>query len=139
MGVNCLVVGHYDQSLEDLAARVMPTADVSGGYTEVRTNCIVADGVHLSYSDAFKQLSGGSSGMNVSFNPFDAPHSGAIYLVNRLRQVGVDAAALHYVSPDRHELTRALEAASPEVVVLTTTFYVHETPVTDLIDHVRRV
>jgi p-methyltransferase len=134
---DCLVVGHYDQSLEDLAARVLAGREASGGYCEVRTNCIVADGLHLSYAEVFNRLCERAWGIMPGFNPFHAPHAGVIYLVNRLRRVGVRAEPLHYVSAERLELTRSLRELQPKVVVITTTFYVQSEPVVELIDHIK--
>lgn len=138
MSADCLVIGHFDQSVDDLAARVMPGKDASGGYCEVRTNCVVADGVHLSYADVFNRLCEDTWDLATGFSPFRAPHAGVIYLVNRLLGAGIDAQALHYVSADKIDLTDALRRLEPRVVVLTTTFYVQNEPLVELIEHVRR-
>src|ERR671920_322032 len=120
MTADCLVIGHYDQPVEELAARALPSQGVSGGYCEVRTNSVLADGEHLSYSDLFNRLSLASAGLETAFSPFSAPHAGVLYLVNRLRGAGFDAQGLHYVSASKRELTQALRSAQPRVVAITT-------------------
>jgi radical SAM PhpK family P-methyltransferase len=133
----CLIVGHFDQSVDDLAKSLLPSSEVSGGYSVIRTNCVVADGLHLSYPDVFRRLSGLSQGAVTTLNPFEAPHAGVIYLVNRLRSAGLDADGLHYVSSTMAELTTALEAVNPRLVVLTTTFYVQDAPLCALVANIR--
>ena len=122
MAIDCLIVGHFDTPIQDLASRVRQMEAASGAYSEIRTNCVYADGLHMSYSDLFNRLSADAFGLDVRLSPFDAPNSGAIYLANRVATHELDCAFLNYVSSDKAELTAALEEHEPAVVALTTTF-----------------
>jgi p-methyltransferase len=135
--IDCLVVGHFDSPLEELAARLRPSKNYSGGFSEIRTNSVAVGGKQLSYSEIFGELSRASWGLDVGLNPFRAGHSGAIFLVNRLRRAGFAAETVNFVSSDGHELVRAIDELNPRVVAITTTFYVEPSPIERLIGFIR--
>jgi radical SAM PhpK family P-methyltransferase len=135
--IDCLVVGHFDTSLEELAARLRPSQSYSGGFSEIRTNSVTVGGKQLSYSELFGELSRASWGLDVGLNPFRAAHSGAIFLVNRLRRSGFSAETVNFVSNDGHELVSAIENLNPRIVAITTTFYVEPSPIQQLIGFIR--
>jgi radical SAM PhpK family P-methyltransferase len=137
--VDCLVIGHYDMRLEELASRLRPNRDHSGAFSEIRTNSVRVDRQQLSYSELFDELCRVSWGAQARLNPFNAPHSGAIFLANRLRRAGLGAEILSFVSRHGHELVDALASARFKVVAITTTFYVEPSAILELVKYIRSV
>jgi p-methyltransferase len=137
--VDCLVIGHCDMRLEELASRLRPNRDHSGAFSEIRTNSVLVDKEQLSYSELFDELCRVSWGAAARLNPFNAPHSGAIFLANRLRRAGLGAEVVNFVSRNGGELVEALRQASFKVVAITTTFYVEPSAILELVKHVRSV
>jgi radical SAM PhpK family P-methyltransferase len=135
--VDCLVIGHFDMRLEELAARLRPNRDFSGAFSEIRTNSVRVGKEQLSYSELFGDLCRVSWDMRARLNPFDAPHSGAIFLANRLRRAGLGAQVVNFVSRNGEELISALTGARFKVVAITTTFYVEPSPIVELVRFIR--
>ncbi len=137
--VDCLVVGHFDMPLEELASRLRPNRDFSGAFSEIRTNSVRVGKEQLSYSELFGEMCRMSWDVPVRLNPFDAPHSGAIFLANRLRRAGLGARVVNFVSRNGQELVSALTGTRFKVVAITTTFYVEPSPITELVRFIRSV
>ncbi len=135
MTVDCLVVGHLDTPLNELANRLVSD---SGSYTEVRTNAIKMNGEYLSYCDYFNVMASSAYGMTLNLNTFDAPHAGAIYLTSRLLAAGISATALSFVDRNLDLLRTAMAEFAPKVVALTTTYYIDETPIRLLVRCLRK-
>ncbi|MGW1754870.1 radical SAM protein [Streptomyces mirabilis] len=137
MGIDCLVVGHFETPIDELSKRLRPSRSVSGTYGNICINSINLDGQQISYGDFFNRLMSDTSERTAAFNPFASPHAGAMHLAARLHHAGLTAAALHFVSADGHELTDAIRLLEPAALVLTSTFYVEDEPIRRLLGFVR--
>jgi anaerobic magnesium-protoporphyrin IX monomethyl ester cyclase len=138
MAIECLVVGHHETSVDVLARRLEGSSASSGGLLEIQTNAVRTTEGFLTYPEMFSRLAEIAYGTTIKPSAFRAPHTGAIYLASSLATQGINAEVLNYVSEGLVELESALDEFRPMVVAVTTTYYVDPSPISAMIECIRR-
>lgn len=140
--LDCVLIGYNDPPFERYAGLLRQYGEDSEAYRDVRTSMVQVDGRKLNYVDLMNYVherARGESGEGYAEGPFrsgEMPNLAAAYLTNFLRRRGLRA---DYVNLFQHEKNRlaAMLAEDPGCVAITTTFYVWNFPVNEMVEFIR--
>src|SRR4051812_38676077 len=135
--LDCVIVGYNDVAFGDFAASQKKMAHRSGAYHEVMTNSILLDGERITYMDLINHAVERSTGVNPRLNTFASPSLGVCYLQSYLVQRGFQVENLNFFTQDQ-ERFKELLADRPRSVAITTTYYVDNAPIVEIVKFVRR-
>ena len=135
--IDCVIVGYNDVSFGAFAANQKKLRHHSGAYHEVITNSILLDGQRYTYMDLINRAVERSTGIDPRFNTFTSPSLGVCYLQSYLSKRGFRAAALNFFTQDQERFKQLL-AERPRSVAITTTYYVDNAPIMEIVAFVRR-
>jgi len=135
--IDCVIVGYHDISFSTFAAHQKKMRHHSGAYHEVLTNSILLDGQRYTYMDLINRAVERSTGIDPRFNTFTSPSLGVCYLQSYLVRRGFRAEALNFFTQDQ-ERFKELLAERPRSVAITTTYYVDNAPIVEIVNFVRR-
>jgi radical SAM PhpK family P-methyltransferase len=135
--LDCVVIGYNDREFRSFAAKQREMETHSGAYHEIKTNSVRWRGQRISYMDLLNETLTKSTGRDVNFNVFEAPSLGVCYLTSFLKRRGFRVEFVNFFNRDLAKLASLLSAA-PRSVAITTTFYIEDDPVIEIVDFVRR-
>jgi radical SAM PhpK family P-methyltransferase len=134
--IDCVVVGYNDVNFQTFAESQKKMAQYSGAYHEVTTNSVLLNGRRITYMDLINQGMEKATGVNPEWNAFAAPSLGVCYLQSFLCKRGYQVETVNFFNHQK-ERFRALLADKPRAVAITTTYYVDNQPVSELVQFVR--
>jgi len=134
--LDCIVVGYNDVPFPEFAARQKRMAEYSGAYHEVVTNSVLLRGTRITYMDLINQAIERGTGRNPRLNAFAAPSLGVCYLQSFLRKRGFDVESVNFFNHGRDRF-RELLAERPRSVAITTTYYIDNAPINEIVAFVR--
>ncbi|HEX2254145.1 MAG TPA: PhpK family radical SAM P-methyltransferase [Thermoanaerobaculia bacterium] len=139
--LDCVVIGYNDPPFERYAGLLRQYGEDSEAYRDLKTSFVEIDGCKLNYVDlmnfAWERAHGGGDGVGAApFKSGEIPNLAAAYLTNALRRRGRSA---DYVNLFQYEKDRLAEllAGDPGCVAITTTFYVWNFPVNEMVEFIR--
>jgi radical SAM PhpK family P-methyltransferase len=135
--IDCVVVGYNDVSFSAFAATQKKMSHHSGAYHEVMTNSILLDGERVTYMDLINRAVERSTGIHPRLNTFASPSLGVCYLQSYLIKRGFRVESLNFFTHDQARF-RELLAERPRSVAITTTYYVDNAPIAEIVAFVRR-
>jgi radical SAM PhpK family P-methyltransferase len=135
--IDCVIVGYNDISFSTFAAHQKKMSHHSGAYHEVLTNSILLDGQRYTYMDLINRAVERSTGIDPRFNTFTSPSLGVCYLQSFLVKRGFRAEALNFFTQDQERFKELLDQR-PRSVAITTTYYVDNAPIMEIVAFVRR-
>src|SRR5690349_11857187 len=135
--LHCVVIGHNDVNFATFAENQMQFAARSAAYNEVVTNSVCVSGRRRSYMELLNVILSRGSGTPHDLNTFKVPSLAVAYLVNFLRKRGLGAEGVNFFNADRDRLLQAL-ARDPICVAITTTYYVDDDPIREIVMFIRR-
>lgn len=136
--LDALILGFFEKDFAAMAARLKLFSDRSGAYHELTTNSLLVNGARRTYIDVLNRLGTEAQGGQFYLNPFEQPNLGVAYLASFLTRRGLDVEIVNFVNSGLNRLS-ALLSTGPRTVVVTTTYYVTEEPVTDIVKYIRSV
>jgi p-methyltransferase len=136
--VDCVVVGHNDTDFAEFARAQQVFAERSASYSEVRTNSILDNGERRTYMELLNRVLRRVTGRPWDLNTFKQPSLGVAYLVSYLRRRGLSAVPVNCFNASRAALADILKEGAAAVAI-TTTYYVDDEPIKEVVDFVRRV
>lgn len=131
--LDCVVIGYNEQPFGRYVEHVRSYGEHAEAFRDLRTNYVDLDGQTLPYLDLLNHLLGPGYG----FRSGDIPNLAAVYLTHFLRRRGFRADYVNLFQPEQERLA-ALLRQDPVCVAVTTTFYVVNFPVHEIIEFVRR-
>jgi radical SAM PhpK family P-methyltransferase len=134
--VDCIVIGYNDVDFESFASAQKSMAQYSGAYHEIVTNSVLLDGRRVTYMDLINRGVERATGANPQLNAFAAPSLGVCYLSSFLGRRGFHVEPLNFFNHQKDRL-RELLADRPRAVAITTTYYVDNAPVVELVNFIR--
>jgi len=134
--LDCVVVGYYEQPMDDLLESARQMRDHSGGYQHLLANTLPFQGRRVRYPELLNFALREATGKVSDYHVGRLPNLGACYLTSFLRKRSLDVALVNFFNHDR-EAFRQLLASSPRAVALTTTFYFEGSPIAHLVKFVR--
>jgi radical SAM PhpK family P-methyltransferase len=135
--VDCVIIGYNDPDFDQYAARQRRMAKYSGAYNEVTTNSVLLDGKRRTYMDLMNIGLELGTGVNPGLNTFAAPSLAVCYLQSFLQARGLSVGTVNFFTQQK-DLLRELLMLSPRSVAVTTTYYVENAPVIEIVEFVRQ-
>lgn len=138
MPLDCIVVGHNDIEFAEFANKQKQFADHSASYSEVVTNSVCVDGQRRTYMELLNLVLERADGEAHDLNTFRVPSLATAYLVNFLRKKGYRAEGINFFNDDRDKLAQLL-TYNPACVAITTTYYIDDDPIREIVTFIRRL
>lgn len=134
--LDCVVVGYYEQPVDDLLESARQMRDHSGGYRHLLANTVPFRGKRVRYPELLNFGLREATGKACDYHVGRLPNLGACYLTSFLRRRSLNAALVNFFNYDCESFKQLL-ASSPRAVALTTTFYFESSPIAYLVKFVR--
>lgn len=134
--LDCILIGFNEIDFADFARAQKVFADTSGGYKELMTNSVLLGDRRITYMDLLNAAVSYKTGRPSGLSAFQMPSLGVAYLTSFLRRRGFDVGVVNYFNAGRDELA-AMLAESPRSVAITTTYYVDDEPIRQVIQFIR--
>lgn len=134
--LDCIVLGYNDMPFERLAEKHKPFQSYSGMYGELKTNSVLLSGKRIDYMELLNHVITNTHGSNPHLNAFEVPNLGAVYLTNYLRRRGFSAELVNLFNFEKQRLASLLKD-SPRAVVITTTYYIEDEPIREIVEFIR--
>ena len=134
---DCILVGYNDVNFSELASRQKMMARYSGAYHEIKTNSILWRGRRVPYMELMNQAITRATGRNPHLSVFEAPLQALCYLGNHLSKRGLAVELVNFFNHEKDRFGSLLHAGA-RAVAITTTFYVDNAPVIELVEFTRK-
>lgn len=134
--LDCVIVGYNDTDFGQFAAAQKEMESRSGAYHEVKSNSVLLSGQRHTYMDLLSRVIESATGHNPKLNVFQAPQLGPAYLKHFLYKHGQHAEIVNLFNEGKDHL-KGLLKQSPKAVAITTTFYVDNAPVIEIVKFIR--
>jgi radical SAM PhpK family P-methyltransferase len=138
-GLDCVVIGYNETPFAEYERLLRRYGEDSEAYRDLKLSFVdVAGAGKMTYAGLFNHALGLARGGRGGepFRSGDIPNLAAVYLTNYLRRRGVRAEYVNLFQYEKDRL-RELLARRPLCVVITTTFYVLNLPVTEMAQFLR--
>lgn len=135
--LDVVILGYNDVDIKQVERDHEAVQKFSGGYSNFKTNTINVQGERIPFMTLLNRSLATGRSDDPRFHLCELPSLGASYLKSFLVQRGFTAEVVNFFNHDRDRFA-ALLAESPAAVAITTTFYVDERPIVELIEFIRR-
>lgn len=135
--LDCIVIGYNDVPLARLAEKHKPFKEHSGVYGELKTNSVLLNGERRDYMELLNYVIAKTHGSSPNLNAFEVPNLGAVYLANYLHRAGFSAELVNFFNFEKSYLEDLLKRPV-NAVAITTTYYVEDEPIREVIDFIRQ-
>lgn len=135
----CVVVGFNDGNFSEYRDWVSLGGENSGAFRDLRLATVEYDGEPRRALDLLNVVAQRRFGAeNFHLHNMDFPAPAVTVLGAAIDQAGFDNDALHDYQTQKHLLLDGVRRGDVEMVIVTTTFYVHPDPVIEIVNDVRR-
>ena len=134
--LDCIVIGYNDVSFNSLVEKHRPFQEYNGTYGELKTNSVLVNGQRKTYMDLLNHVITGVHGADPNLNSFEVPNLGAVYLTSFLRRRNFNVELINFYNFEKDHLASLL-TQSPRAVAITTTYYIDEDPIKEIVEFVR--
>ena len=138
--LDCIVIGYNEPPFETYETTVRRYGEDSEAYRDLKFSFVTIAGKPLSYIDLMnhaRALAHPASTPQDDLKSGDIPNLAAVYLTHFLRTYGHSADFINLYQYEKDRLASYL-AAEPLCVAITTTFYILNLPVIEMIEFIRR-
>lgn len=135
--LDCILIGFNEIDFADFAKAQQAFADSSGAYQELMTNSMLLGDRRLTYMDLLNAAFERKTARPSMLTAFEMPSLGVAYLASYLLRRGFDVGIINFFNTGRDELA-AMLAESPGAVAITTTYYVEDEPIRQIIQFIRQ-
>src|ERR1700704_4136862 len=126
--LDCVVIGYNELPFRDYVQTMREFGEGSEAYRDLRSNFVEIDGAPLKYMDLLDRVLGGTWNLRSC----DIPNLAAVYLTHFLERRVHRAEFINLFQEEKQRLAELL-AAEPRCVAITTTFYVFNLPVNEMV------
>ncbi|MEV0326060.1 PhpK family radical SAM P-methyltransferase [Micromonospora echinospora] len=134
--LDCIIVGFNEIDFADFARAQQAFADTSGAYRELLTNSVLLGDRRMTYMDLLNVVRERETGRPSRLSAFEMPSLGVAYLASFLYRRGFDVGVVNFFNKGRDEFA-AMLAEGPRAVAITTTYYVDDEPIRQIVRFVR--
>jgi radical SAM PhpK family P-methyltransferase len=140
--LDCVVIGYNETPFEDYEALLRGYGEDSEVYRDLKFSFVNVGGRHMNYVGLLNHVgglarsSGGRAGDGEALKSCDIPNLAAVYLTHYLRQMGYQARYINLFQFEKEKLAEYLDE-NPLCVAITTTFYVLNLPVNEMVKFIR--
>jgi len=135
--LDCVIIGHNDIDFSLFADGQKAFGERSAGYSECVTNSVEIEGRRYTYIELLNRLLDHARGGRHTLNTFDVPSLAVAYLVSFLRKRELSAEGVNFFNAEKGRLVELL-GQRPLCVAITTTYYVDDEPIREIIAFIRR-
>lgn len=126
--MDCIVIGYYDQPIDELLAAMKPMASVSGGWRYLHLSSVSLNDKQVNYSTLLNSAVTAATGRPSGLHTYRLPNLAAYHLASFLRKHGLESEVVNLLPHDMERFTSLL-AARPRTAAITTTFYFDPAPI----------
>lgn len=140
--LDCVVIGYNETPFTEYEAFLRGYGADSEAYRDLRFSFVNINGHNLNYVGLLNHVlklatgNGGESNGGAELKSCDIPNLAAVYLTHYLRMRGYKAGYINLFQFEKSELAEYLEA-EPLCIAITTTFYVLNLPVNEMVQFIR--
>ncbi|HYP40112.1 MAG TPA: PhpK family radical SAM P-methyltransferase, partial [Chloroflexia bacterium] len=140
--LDCLVIGYNEMPITQYEPLLRKYGEDSEAYRDLRFSFVDLEGEKLNYVDLMNRAfqlgrrDQGPVAPGDEFKSGDIPNLAAVYLTNYLRKKSFSAKYINLFQYEKERLAQYL-AEDPLCVAITTTFYVLNLPVIEMIEFIR--
>ncbi|SDC97004.1 PhpK family radical SAM P-methyltransferase [Actinokineospora iranica] len=134
--LDCVLIGFNEIDFADFATAQEVFQESSGAYRELVTNSVLVGDRRLTYMDLLNKAMERTTGRPSALTAFEMPSLGVAYLASFLMRRGFGVGVVNFFNTGRDELA-AMLAESPRAVAITTTYYVDDEPIRQIIRFIR--
>lgn len=138
--LDCIIIGYNELPFERYEKLLRGYGDDSEAYRDLRFSFVDLDGQKRTYVDLLNHAAGLPKEGTANGQPFrsgDIPSLAAAYLSNYLKKRGFTAEVINLFQDEKDRFQQLLER-KPRCVAITTTLYVVNFPVNDIIHFIRQ-
>lgn len=132
--LDCVVIGYNEVPFDKYESFLRNYGEESEAYRDLKFSFVDLNGEKLDYIGLLNRVLNQSNGQ--AFKSGDIPNLAAVYLTNFLRNKGHSARYINLYQYEKEKLREYL-AEDPLCVAITTTFYVVNLPVTEMVEFIR--
>ena len=138
--LDCVVIGYNETPFEEYETLLRGYGADSEAYRDLRFSFVNINGRNMNYigllNHVLKLANGNGSNGEDELKSCDIPNLAAVYLTHYLRMRGYDARYINLFQFEKDQLTEYLES-DPLCVAITTTFYLLNLPVNEMVGFIR--
>src|ERR1044072_2428969 len=131
-----LGIGYNHLSFHSLAEKHRPFQDHNGTYSELKTNSVLLNGQRKTYMELLNHALTGIHGSDPNLSAFEVPNLGAVYLTSFLRTRNFTVELINFYNFEKDRFAGLL-MESPRAIAITTTYYIDEEPIKEIVKFVR--
>jgi p-methyltransferase len=138
--LDCVVIGYNETPFEEYEGFVRKYGEDSEAYRDLKFSFVEVDGKKLNYVDLLNHIragAGGGAAAGDEFKSCDIPNLAAVYLTHFLKGRGLEARYINLFQFEKEKLLEYL-AEDPYCVAITTTFYVVNFPVNEMVSFIKQ-
>ena len=142
-GLDCVIIGYNEIPFERYESFLRNYGEETEAYRDLKFSFVNLEGRKLDYMGLMNyvygtaQRGGAALAPGEEFKSGDIPNLAAVYLTNFLRRRGYEARYVNLFQYEQEKLIALLEE-DPLCVAITTTFYVVNLPVNEMVEFIRR-
>ncbi|HEU4594977.1 MAG TPA: PhpK family radical SAM P-methyltransferase [Pyrinomonadaceae bacterium] len=140
--LDCIVIGYNELPFQRYESFLSKYGEDSEAYRDLKFSFVNVAGEKMDYVGLLNHVLNEGQDAGLAASPHDLksgdiPNLAAVYLTNFLRNRGVAAEYINLFQYEKEELLRYL-AQDPVCVAITTTFYVVNVPVNEMVEFIRQ-
>jgi radical SAM PhpK family P-methyltransferase len=138
---DCIVIGYNELPFKQYEHFLRSYGEDSEAYRDLKFSFVNIDNIKLDYPGLLNYAMGLSQPTNadnsIAFKSGDIPNLAAVYLTNFMRRRGMNAQYINLFQYEKERLEQYLRE-DPVCVAITTTFYVVNLPVCEIVEYIRK-
>ncbi|MDJ0634942.1 MAG: radical SAM protein [Xenococcaceae cyanobacterium MO_188.B29] len=130
--IDCILVGFYELDFHEFAQKQKKIAKYSGSYNTLKTSSVLLGNKRCTYMQLLNTVLKKAKGSCFSLNSFDLPNLSIAYLASFLHKKSYSIEIINFLNSEISKFVDLL-LAKPRTVVITTTYYVENEPIEQII------
>lgn len=135
---DCIIIGINEQEFDSNAKFQEKLKERSGSYEEVLTNSIYIEGKYYTSIELMNLVLRENTTIDWNLNVFETPSLGVYYLTNFLRRRGLKVAFINHYNTGKEKLFSLMKEGVRSIAI-TTTFYVTDKPIIEIVQDIKEV
>jgi radical SAM PhpK family P-methyltransferase len=136
-GLDCIVVGHNDVDFRMVQDFMEQTRQRSAACKDLEANSVRMRGERVTYMTLLNRTMAAATGRDPGLNVCELPHLGSCTLTSYLRKRSFNVEHINFYNSGKQRLASLL-TSRPTPVAITTTLYVSDEPIAEVVGYVRR-
>lgn len=136
--MDCLILGYHETPLDKVIDGYAKMKKYTGAYRHQLHAVMQFRGRWMHYTDVFNEIISAAAGRRFDLHLMHMPNLAVSCLTSFLVKRDIDVEIVNFCNAEKEKLEMLLKK-NPAAVAITTTYYVTDTPVTDIIQYVRKV